>query len=263
MLIPSISIKRPLAATVLAIVAAPLMLAFSCTAWTSEELPQKMDGDVGLGDYYTHSIIRGDSDKLNVLPYLDFDYGKLFARVDTLGVKTLKMGYGYLELVGRISQDGFSTNASGLQGLHTRQTSIPVGIGTFQVTPIGAFMVNAFHDVNQSQGNMLEAIYGVELDLPRVILYPLIGAEYQSREYVSYYYGVSTQEAASSKYAAYQPAGSYNSLIGLIADISLTDEYHLNFCVRHKWLGDSIQLSPIVNQRYLDTGYLSLSYRFK
>ena len=153
---------------------------------------------------------------------------------------------------------GFSTNVSGLHGLNTRETSIPLGIGTFQTTPIGAFMVNAFHDVNQSKGNIFEVIYGVELDLPRLIIYPLVGAEYQSKEYVRYYYGISTQEAANSNYVAYQPAGSFpNSLVGLIADIRLTDEYHLNCHIRRKWLGDAIQLSPIVNQGYLDTGYIS------
>ena len=216
-----------------------------------------------MGAYYTRSIIRGKSDALSVLPYGDFEYGRFFARVDTLGIKTLKMGNGYLELVGRVSQDGFSTNTPGLQGLGNRGTSIPLGIGTLQVTPLGGFMLNAFHDVRQSKGEWVEAIYAGEFDLPQVTFYPLLGAEYQSREYVRYYYGISAQEAAASRYALYQPAGSFNDFIGLIADIRLTDDYHLNAYVRRKWLGDAIRQSPIVSQRYLDTGYFSLSYRFK
>lgn len=229
----------------------------------AEEFTQSVNGDIGLGGYYTRSIIRGKRDDLSVQPYLDFDYGRMFARVDTLGIKTLKMGYGHLELIGRISQDGFSTNTPSLQGLRKRDTSIPMGIGTLQVTPLGAFLINAFHDIHRSKGDWFEVIYGGELDLPRVTFNPLVGAEYQSKEYVRYYYGISAQEAASSQYAAYQPAGAFNGLIGLIVDIRLTDEYHLNCNVRRKWLGDAIHLSPIVSQRYLDTGYLSLSYRFK
>ncbi len=229
----------------------------------AEEFGQSLEGDIGLGGYFTHSIIRGNNDKLSVLPYLDFDYGRMFARVDTLGIKTVKLGYGYLELAGRLSQDGFSTNTSGLQGLNARATPIPLGIGTFQITPAGAFMVNAFHDVNQSKGNLYEVVYGGELDLPRVTFYPLAGSEYQSADYVRYYYGISAGEAANSKYAAYQPAGSLDNFLGLIADIRLSGEYHLNCQVRHKWLDDSIRHSPVVNQGYLDTGYLSFSYRFK
>lgn len=83
----------------------------------SEEFPQNMVGDIGVGGYYTRSIVRGKSDAFSVLPYADFEYGRVFARVDTLGIKTLKLGYGHLELVGRISQDGFDTNTSSLQGL--------------------------------------------------------------------------------------------------------------------------------------------------
>lgn len=227
------------------------------------EFSQGLVGDVGAGAYYTGRIVRGVSDFTTVLPYGDFEYGRMFARVDTLGIKTLQMGDGYLELVGRISQDGFDTNTPGLLGLRKRETSIPLGVGTLQVTPMGGFMLNAFHDVRQSQGQLFEAIYAAEFDLPQVSFYPLLGAEYQSSEYVRYYYGISAQEAAASQYALYQPSGSFNDFIGLIADIKLTDDYHLNGYVRRKWLGYGIEQSPIVNQRYLDTGYLSLSYRFK
>jgi outer membrane protein len=229
----------------------------------AEEFPQGLSGDVGMGAYFTRTIIRGKSDTISVLPYGDFEYGRMFARVDTLGIKTLKFGSGHLELVGRISQDGFNTNTPVLQGLRKRETSIPLGVGTLQVTPLGGFLLNAFHDVRQSKGDWFEAIYAGQLDLSPVTFYPLLGAEYQTREYVRYYYGISTQEAAVSSYTVYQPAGSFNEFIGLIGDIKLSEEYHLNGYVRRKWLGDAIQNSPIVNQRYLDTGYFSLSYRFK
>jgi outer membrane protein len=243
---------------------AGLASAFSAGAQAAEEeFPAALNGDIGLGGYYSRSIIRDGSDALSVLPYADFTYGRMFARVDTLGVKTLKLGYGHLELIGRISMDGFSTDTPGLHGLQSRQNSLPLGIGTLQVTPIGGFWVNAFHDVHRSHGDWVEVIYGGEFALPRVTFYPLLGAEYQSSEYVRYYDGVSSQEALSSQYAAYQPGGSFNDFIGLIADIGLTEEYHLNCYVRRKWLGDAIRSSPIVGRGYLDTGYLSLSYRFK
>src|SRR5512135_3209757 len=133
-----------------------------------EEFPSALNGDIGLGGYYTRSIIRDGNDALSVLPYADFTYGRMFARVDTLGVKTLKLGYGHLELIGRISMDGFSTDTPGLHGLQSRENSLPLGIGTLQVTPIGGFWINAFHDVHRSRGDWVEAIYGGEFALPRV-----------------------------------------------------------------------------------------------
>jgi len=230
---------------------------------SAEEFKSEIVGDIGLGGYYTGSLIRGNQNQTSFLPYVDFNYGRTFARIDTFGIKTLQFGYGHVELVGRFSQDGFDTNTPNLAGINKRDNPLPIGIGTLQVTPIGGFMLNAFHDVNSSRGDIFEVIYGGRLELPRVTLYPLVGAEYRSKGYVNYFYGVSPQEAANSSYATYQANGATNSLIALIADFHLTDDCHLHLYARRKWLGDSIRLSPIVDKDYLDTGYVAVGYRFK
>jgi len=229
----------------------------------AQEFTSTVKGDIGVGAYHARSIVKGDPDGTSVLPYMDFKYSRMFARIDTFGVKTLELGYGHLELVGRFSQDGFKTDIPELTGIDQRENAIPLGVGTLQVTPVGGFMINAFHDLNKSQGNIFEVIYGGRVKFSRVALYPLLGLEYRSKEYVSYYYGISAREATNSGYASYEPSGAVNSLIGFIAEIRLIDNYYLNLNVRHKRLGDSIRLSPLVDQQYLDTAYVALSYRFK
>lgn len=229
----------------------------------AEELPLRIDGDIGLGSYYTRSIIRDKADQVSVLPYGYFDYGRMFMRTDTLGIKTMKMGYGYLEIAGRIRQDGFSADVPALQGLNDRQTSLPLGLGTLQITPVGAFFINAFHDIHKSNGNLLEMIYVAKLEISPVTFYPLAGAEYLSGGFVRYYYGISAQEAATSAYAAYQPTGALDPFIGLMVDARLSEEYHLNLYLRRKWLGDAIRSSPIVDKSIMDNGFIALSYRFK
>lgn len=228
----------------------------------AEEFPQNIDGDIGLGTFYRSRIVPSQTARVSVLPYVYFSYGRAVIRVDTLGVKTGKLGYGYLEIVGRISQDGFDADTTALAGLNNRRTSIPLGIGTLQVTPIGAFFMNAFHDVNKSGGNLLEVIYAGKVESSSMTFYPLLGAEYLSKEYVRYYYGVSSLEAANSQYPAYQPAGAFNPLLGLTLNAKLTDKYHINFYLRRRWLSGSVQDSPIVDRKFLDTGYVALSYRF-
>ena len=227
------------------------------------EFSENIDGDIGLGVYYTSSLVRSKASQKPVLPYAYFSYDRAFVRLDTLGVKTLKIGYGYLEIMGRYSQDGFDADTAALAGIEDRRTSIPLGVGTLQVTPIGAFFINAFHDVNKSGGNLLEAIYVAKLEASGLTFYPMLGAEHRSKDYVRYYYGVSPQEAAGSSFPEYHPGGAFNPLLGMMVEVSLTDEYHLNFYLRRRWLDSAIHASPLVKRKHLDTGFVALSYSFK
>lgn len=236
-------------------------LACAQTQTGAAEFPMRIQGDIGVGGYYTRSIIRGNAAPAHVLPYGYFDYGRIFARIDTFGVKTVRMGFGYLELAGRVALDGYKADA-GIRGLTERKNSVPLGIGTFQETPIGGFFVNAFHDINKSQGNLYEAIYAGEIVLPGVTLYPQIGAEYLSQKYTGYYYGVSGAEASAGDYGAYRPGGAFNPFVAVLADTKLTEDVHLIYYLRHKWLASAIQDSPIVGRRALDTAFVALTYRF-
>lgn len=229
----------------------------------ASDLPLRIDGDIGGAAYYTRSIVRDNSEPASVLPYAYFDYGRAFVRIDTFGIKTARLGYGYLELAGRITLDGFKTDTAGLRGLGNRKNSMPLGIGSFQETPVGGFFLNAFHDVNQSHGNLYEAIWAGEWQHARLTVYPQLGAEYLSKAYVGYYYGVSTTEAGSSRFTAYQPGGAFNPFLALLGDTDLGNNYHLNFYLRHKWLAGAMHDSPLVGSRAMDTAFMSLSYRFK
>ncbi|GAB5606244.1 MipA/OmpV family protein [Sideroxyarcus sp. TK5] len=228
----------------------------------SEMFDSRLQGDVGLASYSTRAIVEGSQAELSVLPYLDFTYERFFARVDTFGYKAKKIGYGCLEVIARFNQDGFRTDTPALNGLSTRQSSLPVGLGTLQVTPLGGVFFNVFHDINKSRGDWAELIYGAKFKASGVVFYPMLGFDYQSAAYTGYYYGVSAQEAIGSPFASYAPASAVNAFIALIMDVGLSRNWHLNAYVRHKRLDDSIYRSPIVTQRYLDTAYLALSYRY-
>jgi outer membrane protein len=228
-----------------------------------DDFQNRLDGDIGVGGYYTRSIVRGKSVRTEALPYAYFDYGRAFARIDTFGIKTFKVGYGHLELSGRVSLDGFKANSANLRGLNDRKDPIPLGIGTLQETPYGAVFVNAFHDVGKSNGNLLELIYAGQFESARMTFYPQIGAERLSGQYVNHLYGVSAREAIASQYAAYQGGNATNPFIAMLIDKTISDDWHLNIYARHKWLSGSIQDSPIVGRKGMDSAFAALSYRFR
>lgn len=226
-------------------------------------LTDELVGDVGGAVYGTQSVIRSKGTDSTVLPYGFFDYGRFFARVDTFGVKTVPVGYGYLELVGRVSQDGWRADTATLAGLTDRKTPIPLGIGTFQQTPYGAFILNAFVDVNKSRGALLEATYAAEFKLGRGSFYPQLGVEYRNAKYANYLYGVTTAESLASAYASYNAGASTTPVLGMAVDVPLGNPWILSLQLRRKWLDSAVYNSPLVSRKTQDTGFIALSYRFK
>jgi outer membrane protein len=223
----------------------------------------QLTGEVGAAVYGTQSLIRGKNNEATVLPYLFADYGRFFARVDTLGIKTLPIGNGYLELVGRVSQEGWRANSAPLGGLTDRKRPLPIGIGTFQQTPYGAFIVNAFVDAGSSGGSLLEATYAAEVKLGSLSLYPQLGVERRSAKYANYLFGVTPTESVASGYAVYNAGASITPVLGLAADYSLTENWIVNLQLRRKWQDSAVTNSPLVVRKTNDTAYMGLSYRFK
>lgn len=247
----------------LLVLSSAAMLGPSPASAQAEPLTDRLVGDVGGAVYATQSVIRSKSNDSPVLPYGFFDYGRFFARVDTFGIKTLPLGNGYLELVGRASADGWRANTAALRGLGDRKAPVPLGIGTFQRTAYGAFIANAFVDANRSRGALFEALYAAEFNVGRVALYPQVGVEHRSAKYSNYLYGVSAAESAASGYAAYNAGASTTPLLGLGVDVPLGESWVINLQLRRKWLDAAVSNSPLVGRKTQNTGLLALSYRFR
>lgn len=237
---------------------------FSVTAPAEEEFPNRIAGDVGGAIYTSTNPVKGDGNTLIAVPYGYFDYGRFFARFDTFGIKTLPLGYGYLEFAGRINLDGYRTrNHPILRGIEERRNSIPLGIGTFQLTPIGGIFLNAFYDANQSHGILSELIYVAEFDIGEdKVVYPMMGIEHFSARYTRYFYGVSPAEAGRSIYPVYAPAATTTPMLGLVLEVPVVGDWNANFYMLRRWLGPAISHSPLVNSKLQDEAFVALSYHY-
>jgi outer membrane protein len=228
-----------------------------------EPLTNRLVGDVGGTIYATQSFVRSHANDTTVLPYLFADYGRFFTRVDTFGVKTLALGYGYLELAGRASFEGWRANTPALIGLSDRRTPVPLGLSTFQQTPYGVFIANAFVDANKSRGSLFEASYVAEFKLGQASIFPQVGFEHRSAKYSNYLYGVTTAESIASGYTVYTAGASTTPILGLGMDLPLGEsQWFINLELTRKWLSSSIYNSPLVTRKTQDFGLVALSYRF-
>lgn len=248
-----------IALTLALLCAAPAMAQQTAPDAAGDELPNRIVGDIGAGVFHLEHNGLSRRNHTTALPYAYFDYGRFFARLDTFGVKTAKLGYGYLELAGRVNFEGFDAD----RGLHRRSNPIPLGLGTYQETPIGAFFLNAFYDFNKSHGMLAEAIYAAQVDVGSVNIYPQVGVEHRSANYNNYFFGVDATESAASGLRQYNPGSSTSPMLGLSADVPVFGDWKLNLTWRRKWLGGSLSDSPIVRRKVENMGLVALSYHFK
>jgi len=216
----------------------------------------RLEGDIGLAVLHTSSEVRGERARYVAAPYVNATYGPLFARIDTFGLQVLPLGYGHVEVVGQIRSDGYDAG-----GLEHRRDPAPLGIGTLQITPVGAFGLYMFRDFGRSGGALVQLRYLAQLPLGRLTIYPEFGAEYQSRAYTGYYAGTTAADAAFVG-RDYRPQAALNPYLGALVEIRLRDRWYTNVYLRRTVVDDTIARSPLVANRHRDSGLIALAYRF-
>jgi outer membrane protein len=229
-----------------------------------DSLPDHIVGDIGAAVYTSNLHIGTEGTQSLALPYAFFDYQRFFVRIDEVGIKTVKMGYGYLEVIGKINLDSYKVKSPFNGASINRSDPIPLGIGSFQETPIGGFFVNAYHDFGKSKGALYEFLYFAELETyQKIIVYPQVGVERQSSQYANYYYGINPGESQLTGYSAYSAPATNNLLAGVMVEIPVVDNWYVNVYGKRKWMGNGVNNSPVMNRSFQDNLFVALAYRFK
>ena len=232
-----------------------IVLATPC-AWAQDE---GFKGDVGGMVTSASAIVPGASAKTSVLPYVYGDWGRFYGRVDTFGVRTLALGEGHLELATRISNEGIDAHKTARPGMGERQTPTPVGLGTFQRTPLGGVFAYLMHDP-QSGGQFAELTWALRFMLGSVSVYPQLGMQYRSAAYVNHLYGVTTAQSDATGWATYQAGRSLLPQASLHMTVPLSGPWALQAQARYRWLDSAIHNSPLVDHRSQTSGVLALTY---
>jgi outer membrane protein len=227
-------------------------------------IPDRIVGDIGAAVYSTNLNIGSSGSQSMALPYGFFDYQRFAMRIDQLAFKTLPVGFGFLEIVGKVDPDSYKVKSTINGQTINKGYQVPIGLGTFQDTPVGAFFFNVYHDFGQSKGNLLEINYFGEIELiGKVTLYPQLGMERQSGSFANYYYGVTPGQAQITGYQAYTASSSNNPLAGFLLEIPAVENWYVNLYGKRKWLGSGVNNSPVLTRSFQDTMFMALAYRFK
>ena len=223
------------------------MLVAACVAVAAaraDDMPHYV-GDLGLGVQHTQASAPGASARTYALPYAYGDLGRLFVREDTFGAKLVPVGWGALELVGRVSTEG--SDADG-PGLAHRTNPRPVGLGTFQETPWGGVIADAFVDT-VSGGTLLEASYAAEVPIGPLTLYPQAGLARRSARYDAHLHDVH--------------AASTTPVLQLSGELPFADTWVALAHVQWEPFDAAVRASPRVAARSRASALLALAWRFK
>lgn len=229
-----------------------------CTTGAGAQDTHALQGDLGVAVYRTPAITRTTDSSTTALPYAYADYGPFYARINTLGYKTMPLGAGHLEISARVTLEGYK---SAQAGIGDRTSPLPIGFGTFQKTDYGAFFAYSFYDPN-SGGHLLDLMYAAKFRAAGLHFYPQFGFERRSAKYVQHLYGVSAAEAASSGLASYSAQSSLSPNLGLTAEYPLAKNLSLTYQVRKKWFDSAVTNSPLVTSKSQTSSFLALTHNF-
>ncbi len=202
-------------------------------------------GDLGIGVERTQASAPGAAARTWVLPYAYGDLGRLFVREDTFGAKLVPVGWGALELVGRVDTEGADADGPGLAH---RRNPRPVGLGTFQETPWGGVFADAFVDT-VSGGTLLEASYAAELPVGPLTLYPQAGIARRSARYNAHLHDVH--------------AASTTPVLQLSGELPLAGAWVVLAHLQWEPFDRALRASPRVDARSRASALLALAWRFK
>jgi len=237
------------------------LMAIGAAAQAQTAFPDHFVGEAGGMLVGAQPVVQGASGSVTALPYVYGDWGRFYARVDTLGVKTLPMGEGHLELAARVSTEGFKASQSDFVSAGDRTAPLPVGVGTFQRTPLGGIFAYAFHDPH-SGGQLLEMTWAARADFGAVTLYPQLGIEHRSSAYVQHLYGVSSAQAHGSLQAYRAPASTV-PVASLNASVPLSGPWALQLQTRYRGWDRAVRQSPLVDRSSQLSGYVALTHTWK
>ncbi len=132
-------------------------------------------------------------------------------------------------------------------GMDDRGYSMAGGVGVAYRPGQWHFSVNAIHDLlGVYSGYETAARASYVIPAGSVFVEPGIGVEYQSRDYVDYYYGVTEAEARSWR-PAYAPAGSTNPEISIAFFTRSLGGGTTRLQLTHTTYGKEISNSPLTD----------------
>jgi outer membrane protein len=227
---------------------------------------KKQSVTLGAGLYAQTQPYKNVDDLLLPSPVIFYDYSVFYVRWTRfgayfLGEKNESYSWG-LSLTAQPRTYGYES--SDIAGLKEKKDSWEGGLAlSVKKGPLWA-EITALTDILNSEKRWLSALeIGYDFKVSNFSFYPSIYLSYLSFEFNNYYYGVSENEAQNSLFSAYKADSALLFAAQTYIEYPLTNKLSTLVNIKANVLPKSSYDSPLVNERFIFAGLLSLIYTFE
>ncbi|MGF7000789.1 MipA/OmpV family protein [Paraburkholderia sp. GAS32] len=216
---------------------------------------------LGVGAGFEQAPYKGYGTKFSPIPLLFFDDKWVHAVGTTIDLKIGTWDHVSVALRGKYALgDGYkSSDAPILNGMQDRNGAFWFGPALAWRTGYGDLTGDFLTGGNK--GQMASLDFGKTFSFGKLSIEPHVGAEWLSRKYVDYYYGVRASEARPGR-AAYNGTSTFDTSVGARFDYHFTRHQLVSFDIGVEHLGSGITNSPLVGKRYIPQGKIGYLYQF-
>ncbi len=243
-----------------------LILLLVFLSLNAEDKKQKIT--IGIGPYIQTQPYKGVDDIVLPSPVIFFDNGILYIRwtragVYFLGEKNDDYSWGFSLSVQPRPYGYVSKDSTTLEGMSERKNTWEGGLAFSTQIDDAYLEIMILTDLLHKRDSWIaKAELGYEFKLGDFSFYPSILFIYQSSEFINYYYGVKEEEKTSFR-AAYTPGSGVDFAAQTYINYPLTKNLATLINIRADLLSSKVTDSPIVDDKYIYSGLLSLIYTFE
>lgn len=222
---------------------------------------------VGGGAVVSNNIYKGEDNMGVIYPNVEYRGERLFFKDGQLGYSVLRLGNlsGGLVLSPDASflfdKSEYSDN-SALAGLKERDATLEGGFYINHSTNMGRLKLTVLTDAaSKHDGQTVSLSYTADMNMGDWNVNPYIGAAWISSDKINHHFGVSADEATSTR-AAYEGKNTSNVFAGVRGRYEFNKNWDLNLNAGVSRLGSGITDSSIVDDKTVYSAGVGVNYNF-
>ncbi len=220
---------------------------------------------VGAGAVVTRGPYQGVGTQTTAMPFFSLEYKDFYVKGAAAGYHFFRRDKLLISAVTGPRLMGYrSGDSSALDGMKDRRMSWDAGVKAVYELPWQqlALSMEALADVlgrYDGQEYSLEISREFEGNIFRFI--PSVGAHYQTKALVNYYYGVRSAEAIPGR-NAFEPGGEAAPFANALFSFGIAKRWIVATKFSIEALGSQSRKSPVVDRDYILSAAAGITYRF-